>query len=429
MEEKANLLYRGEALAPMVRGSTIPLRILALKYGADFVYSEELMDRSLSNTIRVVNEQLGCIDYVKDTSTMPKKTLRKLGEQGRTPLLLRIDPKLEKNKLVCQIGSGEPELALAAALHVHQDVAAIDINMGCPKKFSTSGGMGSALLNDPDRACRLIRTLSDNLSQKGLPVSAKIRLLKDTSSTLDFITGLVNAGANAIAIHGRRVGDEDTKPADWDTLEEVVSLAKSKFPRTPILVNGDFYTRDDWTSFQARTKADGVLLARPALYNTSIFRKPTSTSTGPYGYESPLLLNKTTVVQDYIKQSIRYDVHHKNVKYVVCEMLSIRRTPPARVPFLPQNYPGGQTIAKTCQSHSMSAICKVWDIDYAAEMKINKLESASELPGEHKYLDSYFLDRPEPQLDNNSNITSHETPQPDSDTDRPAKRSRVTSNS
>ena len=30
------------------------------------------------------------------------------------------------------------------------DVAAVDINMGCPKAFSVSGGMGAALLSKPD---------------------------------------------------------------------------------------------------------------------------------------------------------------------------------------------------------------------------------------------------------------------------------------
>lgn len=30
------------------------------------------------------------------------------------------------------------------------DVAAVDINMGCPKSFSISGGMGAALLTKPE---------------------------------------------------------------------------------------------------------------------------------------------------------------------------------------------------------------------------------------------------------------------------------------
>lgn len=129
--EKAIKLYKGEALAPMVRASTIPLRTLALRYGADFCYTEELVDRSLSTCTRVVHPDTGIIDYFKDTSKLSAKSKRKMNN-GQY-LLLRIDPAIEAGRLVCQIGSGEPEFALAAARVVHRDVQGIDLNLGCPK--------------------------------------------------------------------------------------------------------------------------------------------------------------------------------------------------------------------------------------------------------------------------------------------------------
>ena len=39
-------------LAPMVRVNTAPMRLLALEYGADLVYSEELVAQSLAATTR-----------------------------------------------------------------------------------------------------------------------------------------------------------------------------------------------------------------------------------------------------------------------------------------------------------------------------------------------------------------------------------------
>lgn len=42
-------------LAPMVRVGTLPMRLLALEYGADLVYTEELIDWKLLNTRRVEN--------------------------------------------------------------------------------------------------------------------------------------------------------------------------------------------------------------------------------------------------------------------------------------------------------------------------------------------------------------------------------------
>ncbi|GAX16859.1 tRNA-dihydrouridine synthase 2 [Fistulifera solaris] len=392
IQEKANRLYRGEALAPMVRASTTPLRILALHYGADFVYTEELVDRSLIESTRFVNEEMGTVDYNKDLAKFSEKKRKQILNGDVPPLLLRIDPKVERGKLVCQIGSGEPELASEAALKVYQDVDAIDINMGCPKKFSVSGGMGSALLSDKKRACAVVRAVCDVMHPKGLPVSAKIRLLSDVDSTIDFLSGLIEAGANAVAVHGRQRHDIPENPADWDSLRKVVIAFKQKYPYIPILVNGDFYTRDEFDEFRRTTGADGVLLARPALYNTSIFRKPEKTdsqATQEFGYQSILLLDKTKVVLDYLREVVRYGVHYKNTKYVVCEFMSNRRAPVPRTPYLSQVYSGGQTVAKVCNCHSMDAICKLWGFDESAT---DLCRSSKEQSDPHKYLDSYFLD-------------------------------------
>ena len=52
---------------------------------------------------------------------------------------------------VLQIGTADPVTALQAALHMYQDIDAVDVNMGCPVKFSISGGMGSALLKEKEK--------------------------------------------------------------------------------------------------------------------------------------------------------------------------------------------------------------------------------------------------------------------------------------
>jgi len=61
----------------MVRASTLPLRLLALDYGADFTYTEELIDRAIINTERVVNEDLNTIDYVKVNQQQQSKKAKK----------------------------------------------------------------------------------------------------------------------------------------------------------------------------------------------------------------------------------------------------------------------------------------------------------------------------------------------------------------
>jgi len=402
IQEQANRLYRGKGLAPMVRASTTPLRTLALEYGADLLYTDELVDRSLSQTIRCENKVLGTIDYVKDMSKLSQKAQRKLEQEDRPCLIVRIDPK-EQSKLVCQIGTGEPELALEAAQHVYQDFAAIDINMGCPKKFSVSGGMGSALLSDPKRAARIISTLRQAIPR---PISCKIRLLSTAEKTVDFVEQMMEAGVNAVTIHARRVGHDATKPADWKTLETVVQQLRDKHPSFPFLLNGDFYDRTEIQHMLETTKANGVLLGRPALYNTSIF----------LGGKETVLVDKTQVIQRYLQHAARYDIHFKNPKYVVCEMMNNRRAPSPRVPQLPQIYPGGQTIGKTCSCTSLKQLFELWNMEWKGVGKaamedqndnaVVLLAESDMAPGEQRYDDAYFAESHKRQQEDPSNDTN-----------------------
>lgn len=59
MLPRPRLDYRNKnILAPMVRVGTLPMRLLALHYGADIVYTEELVDWKLLKTTRRVNCEL-----------------------------------------------------------------------------------------------------------------------------------------------------------------------------------------------------------------------------------------------------------------------------------------------------------------------------------------------------------------------------------
>ncbi len=388
------------------------------------------MDRSITSpTERVINEELGTIDYRVPKHTYSAKVQRRLENDVDNPdakngaVLLRIDPLVEKHRLIYQMGTGEPNLALDAALTVVKDVDGLDVNMGCPKKFSVSGGMGSALLSDMTRACDIIQTLRRNINCNK-PVSAKIRLLDEDNPkpTVDFVRNLVKAGANAIAIHGRIRGDESHIMARWGTLIEVVKeLKMCGDVNVPIVINGDLYTREDMREMKFRTGCDGIMLARPALYNISLFNRgkeeeekkesdgagaaggegiPISqfqqtNHSGYYGYNSPLLHSRTSIIQEYIAHCVRYRAHSKNAKYVVCEMMNARRAPTTRVPFLNMEYEGGQNIQSVCKCRNLNDLIKVWDCKWTIPMPSSKSSAAvgMETQGDlHNYDDRYFLD-------------------------------------
>ena len=72
--------------------------------------------------------------------------------------------------------------------------------MGCPKTFSIQGGMGAALLTNPDLIKDILDTLVRNLN---VPITAKIRLLPDVKDTIQLMNIIQNTGVKAIALHGR----------------------------------------------------------------------------------------------------------------------------------------------------------------------------------------------------------------------------------
>ena len=65
-----------------------------------------------------------------------------------------------------QMGTADPDRAVRTAKLVCNDVAAIDINMGCPKPFSVKGGMGAALLSKPDQIRKILTALVEGLPDK-----------------------------------------------------------------------------------------------------------------------------------------------------------------------------------------------------------------------------------------------------------------------
>lgn len=98
-------------------------------------------------------------------------------------------------------------------------MAGIDINMGCPKEFSIKGGMGAALLSEPEKAFDILSTLVKNV---GIPVTCKIRILPDLQDTLRLCKTLESSGIEAIAVHGR-TRDERPQHANHNDIIKVIA--------------------------------------------------------------------------------------------------------------------------------------------------------------------------------------------------------------
>jgi len=146
---------------------------------------------------------------------------------------------IEKQYLVYQVGSATPELALKAAKMVQQDVSAVDLNCGCPKPFSTHGGMGAALLSTPDLLCDILRTLRQGLPSH-IAVTAKIRLLATQEETIDLVKRIIDCGVSAVTVHCRTREMRKHEPAIPNRLKDIVDAVKA-LPGggIPVVANGD----------------------------------------------------------------------------------------------------------------------------------------------------------------------------------------------
>lgn len=90
--------------------------------------------------------------------------------------------------------------------------------MGCPKEFSVKGGMGVALLSNPEVACNILKTLVENLS---IPVTCKIRILDSAEDTLALVKKFVSTGIKAIGIHGRTKHERPQHAVHTDVIKYV----------------------------------------------------------------------------------------------------------------------------------------------------------------------------------------------------------------
>ncbi|XP_055617697.1 tRNA-dihydrouridine(20) synthase [NAD(P)+]-like isoform X2 [Toxorhynchites rutilus septentrionalis] len=301
-------------LAPMVRVGTLPMRLMALSYGADIVYTEEIIDWKLLKAERRVNDVLKTVDYVDKTDgTVIFRTCEQ-----------------EQSKVVLQLGTANAERALQVCLKIQKDIAAIDINMGCPKDFSIKGGMGVALLYDVDRAKGILKTLVDNLS---IPVTCKIRIMPQLEDSIKTAKELESTGIAAIAVHGRTKIERPRHPVHPDVIREIAQVL-----RIPVIANGgsqEMHRRADIVKFRNACGASSVMVARAAQWNCSIFRD-----------EGPLPIEE--IIHEYLKLSVDYDNSPSNTKYCVQMMLrELQETTLGR---------------KFLDSQTLEQICDVWDL-------------------------------------------------------------------
>ncbi len=172
----------------------------------------------------------------------------------------------------CQLFGNDPEIMRAACgSEALKDFELIDINMGCPMPKIYNNGEGSALLNDLPLAEKIISACK----KSGKAVSVKFRIGLDENSLIsaDFAKMCEGAGADMICVHGRTRDKIYSGAVNY----EQIAAAKNAV-KISVIANGGVFGSGEAEKIINRTGADGVAVARGAMYGPWIFAKITGAS-------------------------------------------------------------------------------------------------------------------------------------------------------
>jgi tRNA-dihydrouridine synthase B len=174
----------------------------------------------------------------------------------------------DEHPLAIQIFGAEPGvMAEAARMVTAAGADIVDINFGCPVRKVTKTGAGATLLDDPERACRIVSAVAEAVD---VPVSVKMRrgLENGSRACLDVGPRLVDAGAATLTLHPRSARQMYTGEADHALTAELVELVD-----VPVIASGDVTSRARAQSVLATTGAAAVMVGRGAQGNPWALRE------------------------------------------------------------------------------------------------------------------------------------------------------------
>jgi len=174
----------------------------------------------------------------------------------------------EERPVSIQIFGGDPK-TMAAAAQIVEGIGAdiVDVNMGCPVRKIAKHNAGCSLMRDPRHAAAIVQMMAKSVK---IPVTVKMRAGWDESeiNAPTMAQLMEDAGASAVAVHGRTAAQSYKGSSDWNLIDQVAERVS-----IPVLGSGDCVTAHQVVERHASTRVAGVLVGRGALRNPWIFQE------------------------------------------------------------------------------------------------------------------------------------------------------------
>ena len=258
-------------LAPMEDVSDPPFRALCKEHGADVVYTEFISSEGLIRNAA--------------KSTMKLDIYKKERPVGIQIFGANLDSMLQAVDIVEET---KPDI--------------IDINFGCPVKKVVCKGAGAGILRDIDKMEMLTREMA---KRTNLPLTVKTRLGWDEKSIkiVEVAERIQDAGAQAIAIHGRTRSQMYKGLADWTLISEVKNNPRMKIP---VFGNGDVNSPEKAVEMRDKYGLDGAMIGRASIGNPWFFNQVKHFFKTREHLPEPTLIERITMAEKHLKMAIEW---------------------------------------------------------------------------------------------------------------------------